>query len=346
MLDAAIRTIAKDVRAAAAGGLSAGEAVRPIADNTRPPAPSSYRTAAGASVTVRPGTDQLGLRGVIRSPLLALDPRPPGALDSMSDRIRSRPTDVPVHAPAAAGVGAVRARLAEAAAKIFFLVRDAAGRWAVGRVVSDAAGDDGPLDLVLDFSDADARARNAHADAASGLGDPVAGGVLDDLVWFVAEGPPGNTPDFSRVSDPDSLSHPHPYLAVASAMGDGRWDVRGAGEDVEDLQVAWGLSGPDGALEWHGDAPGSGAPAAGALVDVGGRSRLRALRLALVARSPLRLPRSSGSPAPEFAIPLNGPAAGTLPGAAPIGWDPYPQRRIRFDREVREEVITLPAPAS
>ncbi len=127
---------------------------------------------------------------------------------------------------------------------------------------------------------------------------------------------------------------------MAAATGDGRWDVRGAGEDVEDLQVAWGLSGAAGALEWHGDAPGSSAPAADELVESGGRSRLRALRVALVARSPLRLPRSSGSPAPEFAMPLNGPAAGTLPGASPIGWDPFPQRRIRFDREVRTELVT------
>ncbi len=347
VLDAAIRSIAKDVRAATAGGLPVREAVRPVADNTRPPSPSSYRTAAGGSVTVRPGTDQLGLKGVIRSPLLALDPRPSGASDSMSDRIRSRPTDVPVHAPSADPVGAVRARLAETAAKTFFLVRDAAGRWAVGRVVSVAAGaPDGPLDLIADFADADARARNAGPDAAAALGDPVSGGVLDDLVWFVADGASGYPPDFVAASDPESLRHPHPYLAVASATGDGRWDVRGAGEDIEDFQVAWGLSGPAGALEWHGDAPGSGAPTVDALVDVGGRSRLRALRLALVARSPLRLPRSSGSPAPEFAVPLNGPAAGTLPGAAPIGWDPYPQRRIRFDREVRDEVVTLPAPAS
>ncbi len=298
-------------------------------------------------MAVRPGTDQLGLRGVIRTPLLALDPRPGGAAESLSDRIRSRPTDVPVRVRPSGQVAAVRARLAEAgAARTLFLVRDAAGRWAVGRVVSVVEGArDGPLDLVLDFADADARSRSAGPDAAAGLGDPVSGGVLDDLVWFVAEGHPGNTPDFSRVSDPDSLSYPHPYLAMAVASGDGRWDVRGAGEDVEDLQVAWGLSGPAGALEWRGDTPGSRAPAADELVDLEGRSRLRALRLALVARSPQRLPRSSGSPAPEFAVPLNGPAPGTLPGASPIGWDPFPQRRIRFDRETREKVVTLPPPA-
>ncbi len=242
----------------------------------------------------------------------------------------------------------MRARLGEApaGAKTFFLVRDAAGRWAVGRVASVAAGaPGGPLDLVLDFADADARARNAGPDAASALGDPVSGGVFDDLVWFVAEGNPGNPPDYASASDPDSLRHPHPYLAVAASAGGGRWDVRGSGEDVEDFQVAWGLSGPTGALEWHGDTPGSQAPAAGDLVDPQGHSRLRALRLALVARSPQRLPRSSGSPAPEFAVPLNGPVPGTLPGAAPIGWDPFPQRRIRFDRETREELVTLPPPA-
>jgi hypothetical protein len=41
---------------------------------------------------------------------------------------------------------------------------------------------------------------------------------------------------------------------------------------------------------------------------------------------------------------MNGPRPGTIPGAAPIGWDPKPERRIRFDRELREERLDLPPP--
>jgi hypothetical protein len=257
--------------------------------------------------------------------------------------MRARPDAVPVRAPSAAGLAAARARLAEVSAsgKAFFLVRDAVGSWAVARVSSSApAAGEGSLDLVLDFTDADARALNGEGgpDACARLGDAISGGVFDDLVWFVAEGPEGAPPDYVKGSDPDSLRHPHPYLAAGVAAGNGLWEIRGAGEDVEDLQVAWGFAAPSG-REWRGDTPKSAAPRADDLADLPGRPRLEALRLALVARSPLRLPRSSGSPAPEFAVPLNGPEPGSVFGGAPIGWDAEPRRRVRFDRESREELV-------
>lgn len=348
VLEAAFRMLRKDVQAAGTGGLPAREAFRMIADNTPAAGRSAYRTVRGGSVAVRPGTDQLGLRGVIRSPLVPVGAAVPGTDETVSSRMRARPDAVPVRASSAAGIAAVRARLAEVSAsgKAFFLVRDAAGRWAVARVASSATGPgEGPLDLVLDFADPDARARNQDGDpdASARLGDVASGGVFDDLVWFVAEGPEGVPPDYVRGSDPDSLSHPHPYLAAGVAAGNGLWEIRGAGEDVEDLQVAWGFAGESPVLEWRGDAPKSAAPRGDDFADLPGRPRLRALRLALVARSPLRLPRSTGSPAPEFAVPLNGPAPGSVFGGAPIGWDAEPRRRLRFDREVREELVEPPA---
>jgi hypothetical protein len=202
------------------------------------------------------------------------------------------------------------------------------------------------MDVALDFTDADARARNRDGRPASesGLGEITSGGVLDDLVWFVAQGPEGHPPDFERGSDPESMHYPHPTLAFGVAAGDGRWDVHEAGGDIEDLQVAWGLAGPGGALEWRAASPGSVAPGASELVDALGRPRLRSLRLALVARAGPRLPRSEGGPPPEFDVPLNGPAPGTGAFAGPIGWDRLPRRRIRFDREVREELVALPSP--
>lgn len=343
VLEAAFRTLLRDVRAAGTGGLPANDAFRPVADNTSAGAPSSYRTLQGGIVTVRPGTDQMGLRGVIRTSLLRLEERGLAAGAPLSE--------VPVRALPARGLGGVRARVAEvsAPAKIFFLVQGVGRSRAVARIVSVApAGADGPLDLVLDFADADARALNPGGDpeAAARLGTLSAGGVFDDLVWFVAAGPEGRPPDFVRGEDPESLRFTHPHLACGVSVGGGRWDVHGAGEDVEDLQVAWGLAGAPGSLVWRADAPGNAAPRADELVDALGRPLLRALRIALVARFPQRLPRSGGGPVPEFDVPLNGPAPGTLPGAAPIGWDPVPQRRIRFDRVVREETVALPAPAA
>jgi prepilin-type N-terminal cleavage/methylation domain-containing protein len=349
VLDAAFRMLLKDVRAAGTGGLPADEAIRPVADNT-PPADehNRVRTVHGDTVAVRPGTDQMALRGVLRTPLLRLEPGVPGTGETVSDAMRARPSNVTVRAAPSPDLAAVRARLVElsGSGKAFFLVSGAASRWAVARVASVAAGAaDGPMDVVLDFTDADARARNrgGEPDAASRLDGISAGGVFDDLVWFVALGPEGHPPDFERGSDPESLHFPHPYLAYGVAAGEGRWDVHEVGGDIEDLQIAWGLAGPPGALEWRAEAPGSAAPRIGDLVDTLGRPRLRSLRIAMVARAGLRLPRSEGSPPPEFDVPLNGPAPGAATFAGPIGWDRSPRRRIRFDREVREELVSLPS---
>lgn len=348
VLQTAFRMLLKDVRGAATGGLPLSDALRLVADQTGPAGPSAYPTAGGAPVAVRPGTDQIGLRGAIRSPLVSLEARVPGTGETVSDRLRSRPAEVPLRAPGASGLDAVRGRLSETAAagKPLFFVRDTSGRWAVGRVVSVAGrGGEGALDLVVDFTDPEARARNRDGDpdAAARLGDVSAGGVFDDLVWFVARGLEGRPPDFVLGSDPESLRFPHPFLAVGARIAEDRWEIHGAGEDIEDMQVAWGLAAAQGGVEWRADAPGSPAPSARDLQDAAG-SRLRALRVALVARAPERLVRSSGAPAPEFAVPMNGPLPGSVPLAAPIGWDRSPQRRVRFDREVREERVDLPSP--
>lgn len=350
VLDTSFRILLKDVRAAAGGGLPASDAIFPVADQTGAAGPSAYRTEGEGPLAVRTGTDQLGLRGAIRSPLVRLEPRDFATGEAVADRARSHPEAVSLRAPRAPELDAVRAHMpgGPGAGRPLFFVRDAAGHWAVARVASVAArGPDGSLDLVVDFTDPDARARNrgGDPDAAARLGDVSAGGVFDDLVWFVARGLEGRAPDFVLGSDPESLRFPHPFLAVGAWAGDGRWDIHGAGEDVEDLQVAWGLAGGNGALEWRGEAPGSAAPTPGEMRDAQGLSRLRAIRIALVARAPERLVRSSGAPAPEFAVPMNGPAPGSMRGAAPLGWDLSPRRRVRFDREVREETVAIPAPA-
>ena len=105
---------------------------------------------------------------------------------------------------------------------------------------------------------------------------------------------------------------------MAARTGRDRWEIHGAGEEIEDFQVAWGLGDANGPPDWRADAPGAVPPSASEIVDSAGRPRLLALRIALVARAPERLVRSSGAPAPEFAVPMNGPVPGSLPGAAPI----------------------------
>lgn len=346
--ESALRAVAADVRAAGTGGLAAGEAFRPVEDNTTSAGRYLYRTPNGGVLVVRNGTDQLGLRGVIRGPLIALDSRDAATGEALSDRVRAHPEGVTLRLPAGKALAAVRERLRETAApgKTFFLLKDAAGRWAVARVASAPDGPPaGPLDLVLDFTDPDARAldRGGDAGAAARLGDVAAGGVFDDLVWLVAQGAEGRPPDYVMTNDPQSLAFPHPYLAALRNVGGDRWAVRVAGEDVEDLQVAWGFPGPSGTLEFRGDVPDSAVPLPGELSDSLGRPRLRALKVAVAAKSPHRILKSAGAPAPEVPRLFNAPPPGRIPGAGPVGWDAVPQRRVGFDRETRETVVAPPA---
>ena len=332
VLEAAARALSRDVREAGRGGVPPGEAVRPVADNTNAEGGASFTDVSGGSVVVRAGTDQLGLRGVMRTPLLAVrlsrGAGAGGGGESRADRIRVDASSVWLRAgPLSASEGpgradeprAVAERLgaATARAKRFFLVADREGRSAVALVRewnrSLEAG--AALEIRLDFTDREAArlSPRGETDAARALGDPVTGGLLDDIVWFVARGPAGRFPDYDPVNDPPSMKFPHPFLAVAEFAGNGRWEIAHLGEDVEEFQVGWGLG------------------AAGTL------------KFAWTVKAEHRFARGDGPLPPlEFSPLLNAPAPGSVPGAGPVGWDPDETRRIPFERVSKEFVLTLP----
>ena len=323
-LEAARRALARDVAAAGRGGVAPGEAVRLVADNSAEDA--GFADVSGARVVVRAGTDQLGLRGVMRAPLLAIrlvrGMGPDGA--SAGDRIPGDGSGVWVQAsllPAENGEGraddirAVAERLGARTprAKRFFLVADREGRSAIALVREwKPLGDTGAsLEIRLDFTDPEAASLNPRgaAGAALALGEPVAGGLLDDAVWFVARGSAGRPGDDAAGNDPPSMKFPHPYLAVAEFAGNGRWEITRVGEDVEEFQVA--------------REPG-------------------ALRVAWTAKAERRFKRGDGPPPPLESPPLlNAPAPDSARGTGPVGWDPDESRRVPFERSSMEFVLSL-----
>jgi len=332
LLEVAARTLSQDVQEAGRGGVPPEEAVRLVADNTKAEEGASYPDVSGAPVFVRAGTDQFGVRGVLRTPLLGLrlsrGAEGGGGGESLADRIHADASSVWLGAgPLSGAEGPSRADAPRAVAerlgvttrraKRFFLVADREGRSAVALVRewnrSTEAG--GALELRLDFTDAEAARLNprGETDAVRALGDPVTGGLLDDVVWFVARGPAGRLPDYDAVNDPPSMKFPHPFLAVAEFAGNGRWEVTHVGEDVEEFQVAWGL----------------GAAA-------------RTLRVAWTVKAEHRFGRGDGPPPPlDFQPLLNAPAPGSVREAGPVGWDPDESRRIPFERASKEFVVTL-----
>ncbi|HUM02342.1 MAG TPA: hypothetical protein VL084_08650 [Thermoanaerobaculia bacterium] len=349
-LDLAVRTLTRDLGAAASGRLPAIEAIRPVTDNT--PAWRAFTGTVGQTTEIRGGTDQIGLRGILRTSPLLLEP---------SERTTGRPaaTRVKVYEGAPGGSrgrGGGESGFAEAAAilrsrslagarKRFFVAGDPAGGYAVARLVAFAdrtaaskegcppAPDGCHLELTLDFTDPDAVRMNPReaAEASRGLGPLSWGGLFDDIVYFVARGPKGRPPDYFVVNDPLSLAYPRPFLAVAENVGGDRWDVARVADEIENLQAAWAVGRHGEPEEWRADRP-EARPLLPSELSVPGLE-LRAVRIALVAKGTERTYTGNPAEALEPFLPFNAPRGDV--SLAPLGWTPSPRTRVGFSRETR-----------
>lgn len=76
---------------------------------------------------------------------------------------------------------------------------------------------------------------------------PIFGGVVDEVLFFVDEGPTDRT---------GSTVDPHPILAEAIRdAATGNYDVQPLVQEVEDFQIAYGLDGADGTVRDRGVSP-------------------------------------------------------------------------------------------
>ncbi len=348
-LDLAVRALTKDAGAAASGRLPAREAFRPALENA--PTGQRFRGRSELSTEVRPGTDALELRGILRS-----SPFPLGRISRERDEIQSQPARVRLRLRAGGGasvppgeidptasIALLRARLAERGRTSFFVVGDAVNRFGVGRIAGSldrtssapegcAPPPDGCyFELTLDFTDENATRLDPRGSAGDlrEIGPLAWGGLFDDVVYFVARGPLGRPPDYFVVNDPASLAHPRPYLAAAENIGGGRWEVTRVADDIENLQVAWRIAaGAD--AEWYGERPGSRPFPPDGLTR---SERLLAVRIAVVAKGRERRPGGTPSDLPEEIFPFDAPRQrGDL---APIGWTGNPRSSVGFERETR-----------
>ena len=268
------------VRSAGAGGLFVAQSILVRADPQVPGLTGgpggvldnvvggSVTNLSGGTVPVRPGTDVLDVRGVIFSSLLGFDDSSGcgacgGVVDVVVHEITSRNhvNDEPSRRSRFSEIDAYT-QGASSENPMFVLAAGGddlhpgcpmlgTGRtlppqrvYAVAKLSSPtrlaAAGALGPVD----FGDALSRELaiedpDAPAPASASPIRPVArAGILDDVVFFVDD------------SDPE-----HPTLAQGVRRG-GRFDVVALADDVEDLQVAFGVDGlyasdavvPDGSL--------------------------------------------------------------------------------------------------
>jgi type II secretory pathway pseudopilin PulG len=334
-----LHQIARVVRTAGAGGLSVTQAVLLRPDPGLPGVATSgdgdYDNVMNAAVTdlsgrnvpVRPGTDVLEVRGVLFSPLLGLDGgscacsgaeelRVPAvtAAGHVNDDPARRPRFSSIDAYTA-GVSATRPVFVLAAAGDDVSPGCSDGGSGVPRVAPQPSYRVGLLTeptalaaagtlRTVDFADRFARelATRTPDDSPAAAPEPALSslrraGILDDVLFFV-----------------DDTDRVHPTLARAVRRG-ARFDVVALAEDVEDLQVAYGVDGlyggdavlPDGSVgrlvpatdadpdsststrkdgdEWVPNVEGERPFVAGDLRSAAGCPALSAVTIALVAKA-------------------------------------------------------------
>ncbi len=273
-----IYQLTRVIRMAGAGGLFVTQAV--LNHNDRgltgiAPAGASYDNTTGVTVTdtsgnvwaVREGTDMIEIRGVILSPLIGFDQQTGcnGCTGSQSLTvlpivgnllIGQHVNDDAANRPQFAAVDAYAAGATNALPRLVIVedgntdlhsacsdpnpggvTRYPQALYNVGVITDDT-------DLVgtqtfgaVDFGGSIGPRFNVELPSTSGLGEPAQAiqkirraGILDDLVFFITTDPD---------DDPTGI---HPFLAQGTRRGNAFEVVRLA-EDVEDMQVAYGVDG-------------------------------------------------------------------------------------------------------
>lgn len=269
------------VRTAGAGGLFVTQAVLIRPDPGLPgvaaPPDSDYDNVAGGTVTdlsgknvpVRPGTDILEVRGVLLSPLLAFDAASGCGPCTGASQLAVRSVtgsghvnDDPARRARFSGIDSYTAGVSDrnpmfvvvvesddlhpgcSDGSTGFFLRPPQPSYRVGLLTAPTRLASAGTFGTVDFSDPLARELSTEdpRDSPPPTDPPVKAlrraGILDDVLFFI-----------------DNTDPIHPALAQALRRGS-RFDVASVAEDVEDLQVAYGVDGlyrsdgvaPDGVL--------------------------------------------------------------------------------------------------
>lgn len=257
-----IYELSRVVRQARVGGLFIGNAVLPIANNIS--GGTNLTDLSGNAHYVRKGTDVLGVRGIFSGDKYYFAA---GDITCTGSCATTSSMAVTIHATSTGGVQNFTAggapSLISRTRPFYFVVAagqndlvpvggkqylvptyvvglvSTAGTWYTQTATTFA--------FVMNPQDSGAKKLEASTSLASSIDKPFSGGVLDDVRFFVDEGPADVT-----ASNLDT----HPTLAEATFdPGSGNWDIQPLVEEVEDFQVAFGVDGADGTTHDHGITP-------------------------------------------------------------------------------------------
>ena len=257
-----IYELSRVVRQARVGGLFIGNAVLPIANNIA--GGTNLTDLSGSAHYIRKGTDVLGVRGIFSGDKYYFAA---GDITCTGSCATTTSMSVTIHATSTGGVSNFASgsapSLINRTRPFYFVVAagqnelvpvgskqyliptyvvgyvNTAGTWYTQTATTFA--------FVMDPQNSGAKKLDASTSVASSVDKPFSGGILDDVRFFVDEGPADAT---------SSNLDTHPTLAEATFdPGSGNWDVQPLVEEVEDFQVAYGVDGANGTTHDHGITP-------------------------------------------------------------------------------------------
>lgn len=260
-----IYELSRVIRQGRVGGLFVANAILPVSNNVG--GGTSLRDLSGADHFIRAGTDVIGVRGILSGDKYALTT---GDVTCAGSCATTTAMTITIRATSTNGVtNYVPGELPSVAARtrpFYFVVADGSSEtvttgtgtflvpvYYVGLVDTTGAWytqTGTPADtftFAMDPSDTGARKLYAAAPTATTLDKPYSGGILDEVRFFVDEGPADGTA---------SALDTHPGLSEAIFdPASGNWDIQPLVQEVEDFQVAYGVDGVNGSTKDRGVSP-------------------------------------------------------------------------------------------
>lgn len=260
-----IYELSRVIRQGRVGGLFVANAILPLGNNVV--GGTSLRDLSGADHFIRAGTDVIGVRGILSGDKYALTT---GDVTCAGSCATTTAMTITIRATSTNGVtNYVAGELPSVAARtrsFYFVVADGSTEivttgtgtflvpvYYVGIVDTTGAWytqTGTPADtftFVMDPQDTGARKLYAAAPTALTLDKPYSGGILDEVRFFVDEGPADRTA---------SALDTHPGLSEAIFdPASGNWDIQPLVQEVEDFQVAYGVDGVNGSTKDRGVSP-------------------------------------------------------------------------------------------
>jgi Tfp pilus assembly protein PilV len=259
-----ISEVTRVIRQGRVGGLFIANAILPVANNSG--AGGTMTDISGTAHSIRAGTDVIGVRGIISGDKYGLAT---GDVTCGGSCATTNAMTVTIRATSSSGVvnfpSGTSPAIAGKTRPFYFVVADGSTEmvttgvgtylvpvYYVGLVDANSSGTwftqtANTFAFSMDPQNAGALKLTAAPPSSTTLDKPFSGGVVDEIRFFVDEGPT----DAST-----SALDTHPSLAEAVFdPSSGNWEIQPLIEDVEDFQVAYGVDGINGTPHDHGISP-------------------------------------------------------------------------------------------